>query len=658
MTNFSPALRNFLLFAVALVLVGSQIDAMWADSVDLAHHFALVARLGEFWHLPKIGDPSLGEMNFYPRGAHIMAAMLGTVLHSYIMGIQLVTLLSIVLVWASLIWLMLSMPKSTGARTAIVATIFFVLNRRFLHLEIHGNEVITNFFFSQIVAQSLAYLLLVGLLYLEKSARLIYARYLLVVVSLYLLAFVHLLPVVELLGFFIALVLLDLFTLPESLRQTRRATWLYSLLFILSATGVVVLHPAFAAMAQISQNDGALGLQHFNSIGAITVYCLVMAALSCALVLRWVKLNPGVERNAFMVLKYVGLFGLAVAGICLLQIIALQLGHGSTYAVKKYIFSLNTIFIIELTLSPLLISRIRLATPVTATMSATPATTGGNNGKDFVYRHLLAPILLVVCFYAVAPREALKSASTLMTLERQLTLLRETAVPLQAGKDTYVSALDGQSPIISYLFSIGIFKAPRNLNAAAVLSNQPFNDFSTIGTLITSENSGMDQFPACRRFVNRSGLTLVDISCLHSEMAKPQKLINFSAELKTSQCQLQGFSGSENFGKWSDHKEAAIKCRIPAFNGKTSVSAILNTGAYLDHIPLQRLILSLNGVPAGEYRYDAAHPNMLLTIPLTGSKDGWMDLHLSLPDAKSPSALGTGHDDRELGISIRSIEFQ
>jgi hypothetical protein len=659
MNNPPFALRNFLLFAITILLVGSRIDSFWSDSVDLPHHFALVARLAEIWHLPNMGDASLGEMNIYPRGAHILAAVAGTVLHSYIMGIQLVTLLSIVLLWGSLIFIMLSMPKSTSGKTVIAAAILYLLNWRYLGLEMHSSEVVGNFFFSQIVAQGLAYLLLAVTLYLEKNDRLLYARYLLIIGALYLVAFVHLLPVVELLGFFIALVLLDAITLGENRRQSTLRTVLYSLLFIFCAMAVVLFHSSFAAMAKISQNDGALGIKLIDSIPCIALYSCFIAAISSSLVLRWVKLKPGVERSAFMVLKYVGLFGLAVSGICLLQIVALQLGHGSAYAVKKYIFSLNTIFILELALSPLLFSRIKFMQPASSASARTnAATASGANDRDFIYRQLLAPFLIVVCFFASIPRNQIQSVSQLVSLERQLTLLRETAVPRQDGRDTYVSGLDGQSPIMSYLFSIGVFKAARSLNAAAVISNQPFQNFSEIGTIITSEHSSMDKFPACRRFVNRSGLTLLDAECIVKELNQPQKLIDFSANFTPNQCQITGFSNAEKFGKWSDHKEASIKCRVPRINGKAAISVVLNTSAFLDHIPLQRVALSLNNVPAGEFRYDAAHPNMLLTVPLTSIKDGWMDLHLSIPDAKSPTKLGIGHDDRELGISISSIEFQ
>src|SRR5438132_644254 len=107
-----PAVKLGVLLATMFVLLCYAVDHIWATSSDFAHHYALVARLAQQWTLPAGGfDPSLGEMNIYPRSSHALAAMLGTLLHSSFLGMHLVTLLSMMGVWAALGALMLTLPR-------------------------------------------------------------------------------------------------------------------------------------------------------------------------------------------------------------------------------------------------------------------------------------------------------------------------------------------------------------------------------------------------------------------------------------------------------------------------------------------------------------------------------------------------------------------
>ena len=59
-----------------------------------------------------MSDPSLGvTMNFYPRGSHIIAAIVGTFFNSTFVGIQLTTLASIAIIWLSVLAMLKGMPQ-------------------------------------------------------------------------------------------------------------------------------------------------------------------------------------------------------------------------------------------------------------------------------------------------------------------------------------------------------------------------------------------------------------------------------------------------------------------------------------------------------------------------------------------------------------------
>lgn len=72
-------------------------DSIWPGSPDLAHHYALVARIAEHWILPATFDQTLGEMNFYPRYSHIAPALAGSLFGSPLIGLKLVSLIAVLI---------------------------------------------------------------------------------------------------------------------------------------------------------------------------------------------------------------------------------------------------------------------------------------------------------------------------------------------------------------------------------------------------------------------------------------------------------------------------------------------------------------------------------------------------------------------------------
>lgn len=122
-------------------------------SVDLAHHYALIVRISEH-HSFDIVDLTLGEMNFYPRLSHVIAAVVATIVGSNLLGMQVVTLLSVSLLLGIYIYALRGLPRQLAMASTLVLAFLFLLNRYLFKFEVHGAEVIDNFFFSQLVAQA------------------------------------------------------------------------------------------------------------------------------------------------------------------------------------------------------------------------------------------------------------------------------------------------------------------------------------------------------------------------------------------------------------------------------------------------------------------------------------------------------------------------
>lgn len=496
-------LRSVLLLLTAASLLVWSLDSLWGTSTDLAHHYALVARLSELWSMPYSGNATLGEMNYYPRSSHIMAAIVGRVLGSVLLGMQFITLLSIVVFWISLVYVALSVPKKSGWVVALLLSVALWINRTYIHMELTADEVIENFFYAQLVAQAFAVLVVAVSLALERKGFHPTLRYALLVAGIYLAAGMHLLPALELLCFFAALVGVDLYQ--KGILRTRdwRAA-LVPVLLLLTATAALLTHPSFAAMSGISNNNGSITGRTIQSMGAFMAYSGLIMVLSAGILLLWLRLDPIKLAPHWLALKYSALFGLAVSGLCLVQVLALQIGQGSEYSVKKYIFALNTCLLLELVLLlTFLVSRCWPAGRFDHTRS--PHATG----EDF-----LAPALTIAAFVWVTPATAPLDTSRLVTLEHQLKLQRDLLLPDLPGKFNYVAQVDGLPNSVNYMMSIGVLKSPRSAHPDLAMPNWWVTDWSQVATVVTSQNSSLDQDPVCRRAAPVNALVMLDGACL------------------------------------------------------------------------------------------------------------------------------------------------
>ena len=646
-----PAAVQFgVLLLTMLALLCHTVDSIWASSSDVAHHYALVARLSQLWVLPPGVDHSLGEMNIYPRGSHLMSALLGRLVHSAFLGMHLVTLLSMMTAWVALGALVLSLPKRAGLVALTILLVLLGMNYRWLHLNLFGAEDLAYFFFAQLVAQAMMVGALVLSLYLERHGVAAWQRHGLLIVCIYLITGTHLLPAAQLAGVTLAMIALD-FVLPG--RRGGRA-WAGGALLagatMLLVVLVLVTHPAFVAMRTISQNDGSLFPTFFDSARRIGAYCVLILALSAALTWRWARLAREQDRSRLLVMKYVGLFGLAAAGICLLQIVLLQLGQGSLYAVKKHIFSLNSICFVELALLPLLWPRQR----ATLALADTPA-----RGDAGVFYSVLAlPLLTTAAYCSLTERPAFLDTSDVVRLEHLLELRRDSSTPPQDGKYTYVIDVPGMPGNIAYMMSIGVFATPRTANSLDVLTQRMLTEPDLIGTIITGAGSTFGRMHDCLLPGSDGQLAMVDGRCAYRQLALGSDKIGFGTDDGQPNCVLNGFGSAEPGGRWTIGDSASLVCPLPKLGGAAPSHVVVSGGTLLSGSMTQRVRLRANDGPEHEFVFRGGQPAPALDLPLPPASDGKLHLQLNTPDAVTPRQLGLGPDDRKLGLIIKTLEFK
>jgi hypothetical protein len=491
----------WLVAATALILVLLIANQIWSRSVDFAHHYTLVTRLMEQGGVGSAPDPTLGEMQVYPRLSHWMAALAGKPFQSPVWGMQAIALAAILLIWLSCGSILCALRgRNRIVAVALMCLLLFV-NHRYLHLQIFGKEIDNDYFFAQLVAQALLLCAVAIALHIERSGRPRWQQYLFTLLAIPAIESAHLLPAIEALGFFGVILLADV--LAEFRRVTtppqRGKLLLQSALFLVIGVAIVVLHPIFQVMRTISENNGDLFLYTIQSIRNLLMLAAVVGALSCALLLRWLLLSDE-GRRSMLPLKYIGALGLACSVLCFAQWLALQLGQGSEYACKKYVYALTSLLLVEI---PLLVIRTRNSNDTSHSDTHDwPLTTG-----------ILLSVFLLVSVLSIRPAHIDMRVSTIRKLEGEVRRIGSESTLKENGKHAIAVHLMGSNSMIDYMFSIAHLRAPRDALAYSILLTKPITEFSEVSSIVTRRDDDKFDVTSCREASATADLVLISAAC-------------------------------------------------------------------------------------------------------------------------------------------------
>ena len=206
--SLSPIQVSLLVF-VGIVLVTINMDSMWSEGADLAHHYALAFRISEHWILPDIDDPTLWEMNFYPRTSHALAAIVGLLFNSTFLGLQIISLMALALLWGAVIVILNTLPVRAAYISSIGLMGLLAANRSFLKFELHGAELVGNFFFFPTGRRAMVVLTIAVAILMETKRHSKDLIVLFLIVIIFVATGTHLLASLELLGVFFGVVLIN-----------------------------------------------------------------------------------------------------------------------------------------------------------------------------------------------------------------------------------------------------------------------------------------------------------------------------------------------------------------------------------------------------------------------------------------------------------------
>jgi hypothetical protein len=634
------------MLAIAMIFVLLNINSIWSQSVDLSHHYALAYRLYEQWGRISPSDASLESMTIYPRGSHLIAALFGALLGSTFLGIQITALISLALLWLCAILILNSLPgnKSSAALTTLL--ILLIVNKSTLKFDLHGHEIVGNFFYSQLVGCAVLFAAMLLAIKIEKTRGVLWAC-----VALFVLMFVnatiHLLPAIEILGLIGGLLVVDVLFEHDPDKSTAKKV-AYSMLLTFVSVAGILLHPSFSAMRELSRNNGALELRSISYPVGLIVLCVVVATTSIVLFLRWARTRGRGEIGA---VKYLSIYGVVVVALCLLQYALTFVGQGSEYAVKKYGFSLTTVLVLQLTI----IAGDVLAPKVTAFI--------GNNASNFRLSHVfLLCVTLVTALFLNVPHGKVIDVPTIVRMEKELINISSKSVPPAGdGKYNVIIGLPGVLSEINYMFSIAILKTPFQLAVHDVLLNNRLGDLSKYSYVISSAQNKAYGLSSCDAGISDGVLSVIPVQCVEKKrpaLAQCSNGFDFSANGEIPAELLNGFSAPEPSGRWSDGTVAHFECFAVGSNFKKL--RIQAAPFIYGSLRSQDMEVEVNGVVTHKEiisTYRGSNNPIIIDLPEPDGQGKYV-FQFKFPNAASPKSVGYNDDVRVLAVSFEKMTFE
>jgi hypothetical protein len=474
----SSALRDFAI--AALIVAGVSIfmffGEFYAYSSDAGQHYDLVRAHMDYLEEGGLPLPTrdLGVLAFYPPLSHWMAAGVGEVLGSGLIGMTVVASASVALFYLTMFVMSLRIDRRAPVFAALI-TICFALLRG----PVFGRMVVNNYFYAQAVGSAIAALVLLIALYKWRSWNGIALDFF-VLVGGQIVVFTHLMPAAQLLAAYCTILLVVAWT-RSSWRHLGRLVVFTGLSLALTA-----LNPFAQNNYSIAQSEGGA---HINFFGErITQIFLLVGgvAASIELIRRTVK-----NEDAGM---FLGCMGLSACGLALLQMLLFWIGIGSNYSIAKHMFVLVAILIFVLGANLAL----RRATQAEHQNFGKPAT------------------ILVICSILALITARIDMYPSILNLSKVLqfqTAVRELSSRAKSSDDRRMIALASEwPPNIAYGITIGDLRFPMAI-AGLILDQKPLpRDRVSMAFMPTSDPSA-PQTCIIPAFSNQIAVAL-DYACI------------------------------------------------------------------------------------------------------------------------------------------------
>lgn len=631
MINFKKYISFITILFVLFVLY--NFDSYWAASPDLAHHYGLIFRIGQNLHLINGIDSAIGIMSYYPPLSHGLAAILGVLLKSTFMGMQLLILASIFTLWLAIYSILSFLPRKLFIITILILFIYFFINKFYPILDIHGGEIITNFYFSQLVAQAIAFVSISIALYFDIINKKILAIFTLLA-SLVVLTCTHLVPALEVLIVLIC-VLVEINIRKIIDKKINKKILIFTVIILIISIGSIIINPWVIMMKNVASHNGGLTL--LNIAYPWGIYAIISICIPSAIYLVFL----GILNKELIALKYIGYYGIGVSTLCAMQAVALIFGFGSDYAVKKYIFGLNSFLIISFS--------IFIAFYI--------------NKKIFfdLRFNKIYVIFIPIFIFSVQltlPSTSVLKVSNIVSLEQQIVALKNTVIqdPGQ-GKSNIIVDLNNMPREIDWMFSTAILNTPFSLAFQDAYKNSQIVDYGAYSIVVSGSQSSINKISNCKLSETVSGVVISNAECLGKfikDSFKCSNIFDFTSQGFISESLIFGFSGPEVAGRWTDGNSATFSCYTERVHLNELV-IYANPFIYKNHDNLV-FVININGQRSYPLKLTSNDLNKPIKIDLSEINiNGKLNLDFKIINPISPKEMGLNSDPRKIGLNVSKI---
>jgi len=581
-------------------------------SLDLVQHLLLVDELAKHAGVRTDAFQHISTMAFYPPAAHWMATIIGWIGGSGLVGITIVTIASVYLCYVLIISLV---GASSPTRILLLALAFLLL--RFTRSQI-GWEVVTNFFYPQLVADVMYF----GILLWVSKNREYWKQTISFLLAGLITMWIQPLVAVHILAAGCALMAFQLWSRwsEEAFPRVRNTANLAAL--VIGSAVIVLANPAFKLMREISANDGYLSFGYSS---------ILLVALICAAIGAW-NLRRYWCGKAEYVDAILGSAVVAAVGLTVLQFALLKLhGDGSEYAIKKHMFivltlgMMNTVRVIA---SYFPISKITLTPGV-----VTPILAGF--ASIFVLKGYDTPVAPIVNALAYANHAA----------EYQL-------ADFTPGNTV---SNDSTLPLVGNLI-VSLTAFQHSFDARAV-SWQNGAEIAEGAKYVMIRHTPYIDKICDTRFSEAATYVIVNPSCLKQYL--PGEPLSFAPGGNAWQYASNGWSSAEPWGAWSlGDVGGSIVLSVPP---KAAYQLVIEGRAYVtQQHPVQTIIAEVNGSEIATWTFDLTAPTGTQTaeIPQNLVQNGLLKIVLKAPGSVSPVQIEQSADARVLGLGVQTLTLR
>ena len=333
-------------------------------------------------------------------------------------------------------------PRRWLALAGLTLLLAFNTSAGPLRLNVHGFEIVQNYFFAQIVAQALVWWLVWFAVIRRLKGRSAVSTAVPIAIVAVLSTYVHGLASVEL------LVLVGCLATAEIVARwrdgRRELTAMAPPLGLFLATAVAIsVTPPFRAQRGFARNDGYLEVDYLTwPSDYVTV---ALAAVVVSAMLLFASIRGRFDRATAGVLQGLAFAGIAIAAPFFAQLALLAAREGSPYAVKKYTFGLITLLAMDLCVL------VACLVPLSARLPR----------AQTVLSYVFGVALVVVATYGVFSRPGQGYfTSEIVDLERRVEAVASSG-DLGDDRRGYAVELVGSDVWLDYMFTAAILR-PRD----------------------------------------------------------------------------------------------------------------------------------------------------------------------------------------------------